>query len=213
MSRPSERPAASAAHDGAREREPGPSATRRRPEAALLFWPLGPGSRFARPGHDGRVGVNQPRGSSLPSSGIPLHPAAPLGVRVVPFFSSPPPKRGWRSADRRTLLLCRACEARRPRERNAGRPVATGTPSRRSVVAIFGRGPVLPPPAVAPEPMSTCPRQTLRSDGRGPGPPALRFAPQSRDATPRSIVRIVSGGRPLTSEDENLYSITSLRSQ
>ena len=48
-------------------------------------------------------------------------------------------------------------EARRPRERNAGRPVATGTPSRRSVVAIFGRGPVLPPPAVAPEPASDLP--------------------------------------------------------
>ena len=44
---------------------------------------------------------------------------------------------------------------------------------------------------------ATCPHQTLRPDGRGPGPPALRFAPQSRDATPRSIVRIVSGGRPL----------------
>ena len=177
-----------------------------------MFWPLGPGSRFSRPGHDGRVGVNQLRGSSLQSSGIPLHPAAPLGVRVVPFFSSPPPKRGWRSADRRTLLLCRACEARRPRERNAGRPVATGTPSRRSVVAVFGRGPALPPPAVAPEPMSTCPRQTLRPDGRGPGPPALRFAPQSRDATPRSIVRIVSGRRPLRARMRSC-TINPLRSQ
>ena len=178
MSRPSERPAASAAHDGAREREPGPSATRRRPEAALLFWPLGPGSRFARPGHDGRVGVNQLRGSSLQSSGIPLHPAAPLGVRVVPFFSSPPPKRGWRSADRRTLLVCRACEARRPRERNAGRPVATGTPSRRSVVAIFGRGPALPPPAVAPEPASDLPASghTARWAGSRTSRAAVRAA-------------------------------------
>ena len=127
-----------------------------------------------------------------------------VGVRLL-SFASIPRRGGWRSADRRTLLLCRACEARRPRERNAGRPVATGTPSRRSVVAVFGRGPVLPPPAVAPEPMSTCPRQTLRPDGRGPGPPALRFAPQSRDATPRSIVRIVSGGRPLRARMANLY--------
>ena len=129
-----------------------------------------------------------------------------------PFLRIHPPKRGWRSADRRTLLLCRACEARRPRERNAGRPVATGTPSRRSVVTIFGRGPVLPPPAVAPEPMSTCPRQALRPDGRGPGPPALRFAPQSRDATPRSIVRIVSGDAPSERGCE-MCSINSLRSQ
>jgi hypothetical protein len=58
-----------------------------------------------------------------------LHAAAPCGVRVLPSsFKSAPETRGWRSADRRTLLLCRACEARRPRERNAGRPVATGTP-------------------------------------------------------------------------------------
>jgi hypothetical protein len=129
-----------------------------------------------------------------------------------PSFASIPRTRGWRSADRRTLLLCRACEARRPRERNAGRPVATGTPSRRSVVAIFGRGPVLPPPAVAPEPMSTCPRQALRPDGRGPGPPALRFAPQSRDATPRSIVRIVSGDAP-SERGWQTYTIASCRSQ
>ena len=201
MSRPSERPAASAAHGGAREREPGPSATRRRPEAALLFRPLGPGSRCARPGHDGRVDVKQPRKLSrlmvrsaarrvsnhegtqvdqwppilrdgpsgllrmrrcwqsrdatqrslLHSRAAFVRRGSSLSVRIHP------PTRGWRSADRRTLLLCRACEARRPRERNAGRPVATGTPSRRSVVAIFGRGPVLPPPAVAPEPASDLP--------------------------------------------------------
>ena len=76
--------------------------------------------------------------SSSPSRGASRRP------RRAFLFPSPHPKRGWRSADRRTLLLCRACEARRPRERNAGRPVATGTPSRRSVVAIFGRGPALP---------------------------------------------------------------------
>jgi hypothetical protein len=143
------------------------------------------------------------------SSSFPRRVGAPGFVLPVRIH---PPKRGWRSADRRTLLLCRACEARRPRERNAGRPVATGTPSRRSVVAVFGRGPVLPPPAVAPEPMSTCPRQTLRPDGRGPGPPALRFAPQSRDATPRSIVRIVSGGRPLRARMRSC-TINPLRSQ
>ena len=92
------------------------------------------------------------------SSNSSLHAAAPCGVRVVPFFSKSAPKEGV--AERRqahSSLFCRACEARRPRERNAGRPVATGTPSRRSVVAVFGRGPVLPPPAVAPEPMSDLP--------------------------------------------------------
>jgi hypothetical protein len=116
------------------------------------------------------------------------------------------PRRGGGGAPTGALVSSIALARRdQPRLRGTDRPVATGTPSRRSVVAIFGRGPVLPPPAVAPEPMSTCPRQALRPDGRGPGPPALRFAPQSRDATPRSIVRIVSGGRPLRARMANLY--------
>jgi hypothetical protein len=150
---------------------------------------------------------------TISNSAVFFVPAPRLCVGVRPFCSHPSPNEGV--AERRqahSSLLCRACEARRPRERNAGRPVATGTPSRRSVVAVFGRGPVLPPPAVAPEPMSTCPRQTLRPDGRGPGPPALRFAPQSRDATPHSIVRIVSGDAPSERGCE-MCSINSFRSQ
>ena len=39
--------------------------------------------------------------------------------------------------------------------------------------------------------------------GRGPDLPALRFAPQPRDATPGSVSRIVSGRRPLLSQDAN----------
>ena len=113
------------------------------------------------------------------SSNSSLHAAAPCGVRVVPFFSKSAPKEGV--AERRqahSSLLCRACEARRPRERNAGRPVATGTPSRRSVVAVFGRGPALPPPAVAPEPASDLPASghTARWAGSRTSRAAVRAA-------------------------------------
>jgi hypothetical protein len=204
------------------ERDPGPSAkSAKRVTCAGCDSSCRPGSRVSLRSPGTRAcEVAARKANRWPPSVLTMSNSAVLFVRrrtflrsrapsvrrgSSPSFASIPRMRGWRSADRRTLLLCRACEARRPRERNAGRPVATGTPSRRSVVAVFGRGPVLPPPAVAPEPMSTCPRQTLRPDGRGPGPPALRFAPQSRDATPRSIVRIVSGGRPLRARMANLY--------
>ena len=131
----------------------------------------------------------------------------------VSFLRIHPPNEGV--AERRqahSSLLCRACEARRPRERNAGRPVATGTPSRRSVVAIFGRGPVLPPPAVAPEPMSTCPRQTLRSDGRVPDLP--RCGSRRNRGTP--LPAPSSGSSPEDAPSERgwrTYTIASCRSQ
>ena len=38
----------------------------------------------------------------------------------------------------------------------------------------------------------------------GSEPPAVRFAPQPRDATPGSVSRIVSGRRPLLSQDATL---------
>jgi hypothetical protein len=144
----SERPCASATRPGTR---------RKNREARSTRVALGPGSRCARPGHDGPVrrrmssSHDVKQRSVIRSRGALLRPGSRFSFRVHP-------SKGW--AERRqahSSLLCRACEARRPRERNAGRPVATGTPSRRSTVAIFGRGPVLPPPAVAPEPTSDLP--------------------------------------------------------
>ena len=198
MSRPSERPAASTAHDGAREREPGPSATRRRPEAALLFWPLGPGSRFARPGHDGRVGVNQLRGSSLQSSGIPLHPAAPLRRPRRSFLFQVLPQRGGGGAPT-GALFCYVARARRDDRVSETRavPLQPGRPLGAPSWRFSAGDPCCRLRQWHRSRLATCPHQAIQPDGRGPGPPALRFAPQSRDATPRSIVRIVSGGRPL----------------
>ena len=48
---------------------------------------------------------------------------------------------------------------------------------------------------------SDCPRHAMRPGGRGPDLPTVRFAPQPRDATPGSVSRIVSGRRPLLSQD------------
>jgi hypothetical protein len=117
-----------------------------------------PGPPILRDGPSGLLWMRrcwQSRDVKQQSSSFPRRVCAP-GSSFL--FASTPRNEGV--AERRqahSSLLCRACEARRPRERNAGRPVATGTPSRRSVVAVFGRGPVLPPPAVAPEPASDLP--------------------------------------------------------
>jgi hypothetical protein len=51
---------------------------------------------------------------------------------------------------------------------------------------------------------SDCPRQAVTAWRSGSEPPAVRFAPQPRDATPSSVSRIVSGRRPLLSQDANL---------
>ena len=72
-------------------------------------------------------------------------------------------------------------------------------PSRRSTVAIFGRGPIMvPPPAVGHRRRQRCVgAKPRRLGGRDPGPPGAAVSRRlPRDATPRSAVRIVSGDAP-----------------
>jgi hypothetical protein len=134
-----------------------------------------------------------------PGSSVLFAPACPRlrcrGRRNLggnPGSSNPiaPRMRGGWSADRRTLLLRRACEARPPCPGATGTPL--GAPSWR-----FSAG----------DPRrqlrqwhricaAACPRRAQSPAGRDPGPPAVRFAPPPRDATPCSVLRIVSGRRP-----------------
>jgi hypothetical protein len=60
---------------------------------------------------------------------------------------------------------------------------------------------------------SDCPRQAVMTWRSGSGPPVVAVRAAAWDATPRSAYRTVSGRRPSMSEDENLYTINSLRSQ
>ena len=134
-------------------------------------------------------------------------------ISCSPSFALRPRPRGEWSADRRTRLLRRACEARQPRERNADRPVATGTTSRRSTVAIFGRRPAPASPAVAPD---------ARSGLSAPGQKSRRTVSRtSHDAVTRRNRRTPlpappSGSSPETPLDERgckPYTPNSLRSQ
>src|SRR3954471_3597391 len=76
-------------------------------------------------------------------------------------------------------------------------------PFRRSTVALSSCGPTLPFRQWDTGSGSDCPRHAIRLGGRGPDLPTGRFAPQPRDATPGSVSRIVSGRRPLLSQDAN----------
>jgi hypothetical protein len=107
------------------------------------------------------------------------------------------PRRGGGGAPTGALVSSIALARRdQPRLRGTDRPVATGTPSRRSTVAIFGRGPAPSSPAVAPEPTSDCLCRAVGPAGGIPDLPRQRFALPPQDATPRSACRIVSGDAP-----------------
>ena len=110
-----------------------------------------------------------------------------------------PPDEG--RAERRqahsSLLFGRACEARPPRLCGAAPSRCERDPSRRSTVAIFGRGSTPPSPAVGHRSRQRIVRARPRGLADGiPDLPGLRFAPPPRDATPRSACRIVSGDAP-----------------
>jgi hypothetical protein len=77
-------------------------------------------------------------------------------------------------------------------------------PFRRSTVALSSCGPTPPFRQWDTGSGSDCPRQAMNAWRSGSEPPAVRFAPQPRDATPGSVSRIVSGRRPLLSQDANL---------
>jgi hypothetical protein len=141
---------------------------------------------------------------------------AAAGLSPSPWRQRParPLMRGGWSADRRTLSFCRACEARRPRFRGADLSRCDRDPSRRSTVAIFGRGPMVPPPAVGHRRRQRCVgAKPRRPGGRDPGPPGAAVS-RRRRGTP--LPAPPSGSfpeTPLRSEDGNLYSIASRRSQ
>jgi hypothetical protein len=130
-------------------------------------------------------------------------PRRPWISRSPSFAPHPQPRGEW-SADRRTRLLRRACEARQPRERNADRPVATGTPSRRSTVAIFGRRPAPASPAVAPDARSglSAPGHKSRRTGSRTSRDAVRAATAGRHSSLRLQDRLRR--RPSMSEHANL---------
>jgi hypothetical protein len=124
--------------------------------------------------------------------------------RVLQVRTDPPARGRW-SADRRTRLFHRACEARSAAlarhgpsrcNRDALSALHRGDfrPGTRAVVSGSGTG--------ADQRSARC--RAVRPGGRGPGPPALRFRAASR-GTPRLAPPAGSSPEtPLMSEDTNL---------
>jgi hypothetical protein len=142
--------------------------------------------------------IRRPRLSSLlsPSPHL-LFPRRPAASASCPHVCTLPRTRGGWSADRRTRLLCRACEARRS-------ALAIRGPSRcnRDALSALHRGDFRPGTHAAVSGSGTGADQRLacaRPYGPAGGVPDLprqRFAPPPQDATPRSACRIVSGDAP-----------------
>jgi hypothetical protein len=143
----------------------------RRVDACGFVLPLAP-LRF-------RFGGRAPMTLTLATSAFPCHP-----------------HRGVDGAPTAHLLTFVALARRDLRALRRGQSRCERDLSRRSTVAIFGRGPVLILRPWNRSRPATCPLPGHRPGGRDPEPPAVRFAPPPRDATPCSVSRIVSGRRP-----------------
>ena len=123
---------------------------------------------LARPGHESegaRASHRVGRGSRMsrwPSSHLTMSnsavlfvPAARCCARVCPCIRVRPRSRGGRSADRRTMFCCRACEARLIRtRRGAARPMTRDARLSALHRGDFRPGAALPSPALPPDPCS-----------------------------------------------------------
>ena len=157
---------------------------------------LGPGSRFARPGHEraksrrAKRTVGRQSQLTMSNSAVFFVPAARCCARVwlVLVHRVRSPCEGW--AERRQAhlsLVVAFARRRRPRSvEAAARPM-----TRDARLSALHRGDfrLRTHDAVSRQwhrSRSDCPRQASMPGGRGPDLPTLRFAPQPQDATPRS---------------------------
>jgi hypothetical protein len=128
------------------------------------------------------------------------------------FFASLTPRKGWRSAERRTD----ACEASvgpalsgqaRHLARRLASPYGGRPPPGARTVAILGAGAALPLTGIAAGSVTANSHVRVVVPGGGPLPPGATVASRRR-RTPRlaPYSRIVSRTRPLLSKAENLCS-------
>ena len=147
--------------------------------------PLGPGSRFARPGHESGARARRAREvaarKSEPLAVIPIHDVKPRsvvrsrGALLRPGWSlsiAPDPKRGGRSADRRFISVVAfarrdwSARVRRGASHDAGRSPLGAPPWRFSA---GGRASIS---GIASGSVQRAPRsQVVMPGGRCPGPP------------------------------------------
>jgi hypothetical protein len=144
-----------------------------------------------------------------------LFPATHFCARAGLDPFAPDPKRGGRSADRRTISFVAfarrdwSARVRRGASHDAGRSPLGAPPWRFSA---GGRASIS---GIASGSVQRAPRsQVVVPGGRCPGPPEPAVTSRGRRTPlPAPPFRTVSGRRPSMSEDGNLCTINSLRSQ
>jgi hypothetical protein len=171
---------------------------------------VGPGSRGARPGHERAKSrlAHEPlavAAFTMSNSAVLFVPAARCCARVGLYPFAPDPKRGGRSADRRTISFVAfarrdgSARVRRGASHDAGRSPLGAPPWRfsagvRASISGISSGSV--------QRSSSQPgRHAWRAVSRTSR--ARGYEPRPQDATPRSAYRIVSRRRPSMSEDAN----------
>ena len=192
-------------------RDPGPRRSRRSSPGALR-----PGSERA----DARGSRHEPlavvsshdvkQRSVVRSRGALLRPGSRFSFRVHPARM-----RGGRSADRRTISVCRVCETRRSARVRRGASHDAGRSPLGAPPWRFSAGGRASISGIASGSVQRAPRsQVVMPGGRCPGPPEPAVTSRGRRTPlPAPPFRTVSGRRPSMSEDGNLCTINSLRSQ
>ena len=186
--------------------------------------PLGPGSLAdARPGHEGVTRAKSRRAkrtvgrrrihdvkqrSVVRSRGALLRPGS-----LFPFASTP--KEGWAERRQAHYFCCRVCETRRSARVRRGASHDAGRSPLGAPPWRFSAGGRASISGISSGSVQRAPRsQVVMPGGRCPGPPEPAVTSRGRRTPlPAPPFRIVSGRRPSMSEDGNLCTINSLRSQ
>ncbi len=151
---------------------------------------------------------------TMSNSAVLFVPAARCCARVGLYPFAPDPKRGGRSADRRTISGVAFARRDGSARVSAARPMTRDARLSALHRGGFWPGAALPSPALPPDPYSEllAARSSCLAGGVPDLPsPRLRAAAAGRHSPLR--LRTVSGRRPSMSEDGKSYTINPLRSQ
>ena len=180
--------------------------------------PCGPGSRLSLLTLVGaqREAVAAYRlNLTMSNSAVLFVPAARCCARVGLFPFAPDPEEGWAERRQAHYLCCRVCETRRSARVRRGASHDAGRSPLGAPPWRFSAGGRASISGISSGSVQRAPRsQVVMPGGRCPGPPEPAVTSRGRRTPlPAPPFRIVSGRRPSMSEDGNLCTINSLRSQ
>ena len=153
---------------------------------------------------------------TMSNSAVFFVPAARCCARVWSSYRvRTRPEEGWAERRQAHYLCCRVCETRRSARVRRGASHDAGRSPLGAPPWRFSAGGRASISGIASGSVQRAPRsQVVMPGGRCPGPPEPAVTSRGRRTPlPAPPFRIVSGRRPSMSEDGNLCTINSLRSQ